>query len=604
MKRTFILLALAVGALLVLALAPNGSRAGAAHLAPQTTLQPPKKASADNAGTGRIAASSDGSVNILAFFGSALTAEQNTTLYGNFSTVTLDSGGAGLGNAAVHHAPSGKIWGAWFYSFSDGSAEIHNGLKNPGTGGSAWTKQTIPNSGTNSSAPYKITDLQVTTTGRVYALWGRNNVGARFAFREEAGAWSAPIDVPGGLSNVADYNIGVSSNNVVAVSGFDRVTGGVLVQMYSNGSWGPVTNIAPAGGQAYRAVWAADPTGGLRVIWIQVDTATQSSDVYYREWTPAGGWNPNVVRLQTPGNSASNGYNISVDPLGVAHIVFSDDSAIAGVQQSYYLSGQGTTFTAPQRIDSSTGGFLQANSRNPDVDANPVNGHNIIHLTFNSNAAGPFANYYTYADLGSLATPTPVATSTPTATPTPCTTGVFSDVPSGSTFYQFVTDLVSRGAISGYSDCTFRPSATITRGQVAKVLVLAFGLPINTAGGPHFNDVAAGSTFYNFVETAFNRGIISGYSDGTFRPGNVVTRGQIAKMVTLGRAWTQQNPATATFSDVPVGSTFYPFVETAFAKGVISGYSDGTFKPSSSATRGQGSKIIDLSIYATTGREP
>ncbi|MDQ2808331.1 MAG: S-layer homology domain-containing protein [Chloroflexota bacterium] len=604
MKRTLILLALLAGAMAALELSPAGSQAGATRLAPQATLLPPKKASADNAGTGRIAASNDGSVNILAFFGTALTAEQNTALYGDFNTVTLDSGDSGLGNAVAHHAPSGKIWGAWFYGFSDGSAEIHNGLKNPGSGGSAWTVQTIPNSGTGATAPYKVTDLQVTSAGRVYALWARNTVGARFAFREEAGAWSAPVDVPGGLSNVADYNLGVSSDNVVAVSGFDRSSGGLLVQMYSAGSWGAVTNIAPAGGQAYRGLWAADSAGGLRVIWMQVDPASSSSDVYYREWTPAGGWNPNVVRLATPGNTASNGYNISVDPLGTAHIVFSDDSAIAGIQQSYYLSGAGTTFSAPQRIDSGTGGFLQANSRNPDVDANPVNGRNTIHLTFNSNAGGAFANYYTYADLGPLATPTPVASATPTATPTPCTTGVFSDVPPGSTFHPFVTDLVSKGAISGYSDCTFRPSATITRGQVAKVLVLAFGLPLNTAGGPHFNDVAVGSTFYSFIETAFNRGIISGYSDGTFRPANVVTRGQIAKMVTLGRGWTQQNPTTATFSDVPVGSTFFPFVETAFAKGVISGYSDGTFKPSNSATRGQGSKIIDLSIYATAAEEP
>ncbi len=600
MKRTLILLGMAAGGILAGRQAPADSHAGIGRTAPAATLLPPQKASADNAGTGRIAASSDGSVNILAFFGNAITAEQNATLYGAFNTVTLDSGGAGLGNTVAHHAPSGKIWGAWFYSFADGSAAIHAGLKNPGSGGSAWTTQTIPNSGTGSTAPYKVTDLQVTAAGRVYALWARNNVGARFAFKDDTGNWSAPVDVPGGLSNVADYNLGVSSDNVVAVSGFDRSSGGLLVQMYNAGTWGAVTNIAPAGGQAYRGLWAADSAGGLRVIWIQVDPATGSNDVYYREWTSVGGWNANVVRLATPGNTASNGYNISVDALGMAHIVFSDDSAIAGVQQSYYLSGSGTTFSAPQRIDSGSGGFLQANSRNPDVDANPVNGRNIIHLTFNSNAGGAFANYYTYADLGSVVAPTPTVIATPTA----CTTGVFSDVPVGSTFYPFVSDLVSKGAISGYSDCTFRPNATITRGQVAKVLVLAFGLPITTMGGPHFNDVAVGSTFYSYVETAFNRGIISGYSDGTFRPANVVTRGQIAKMVTLGRGWALQNPATATFSDVPVGSTFFQFVETAFAKAVISGYSDGTFKPSNSATRGQGSKIIDLSITATAAGEP
>ena len=38
-------------------------------------------------------------------------------------------------------------------------------------------------------------------------------------------------------------------------------------------------------------------------------------------------------------------------------------------------------------------------------------------------------------------------------------------------------------------------------------------------------------TFYGYIETAYNRGIISGYADGTFRPGNNATRGQISKIV-------------------------------------------------------------------------
>ena len=38
-------------------------------------------------------------------------------------------------------------------------------------------------------------------------------------------------------------------------------------------------------------------------------------------------------------------------------------------------------------------------------------------------------------------------------------------------------------------------------------------------------------TFYSYIETAYNHGIISGYADGTFRPGNNATRGQISKIV-------------------------------------------------------------------------
>ena len=62
-------------------------------------------------------------------------------------------------------------------------------------------------------------------------------------------------------------------------------------------------------------------------------------------------------------------------------------------------------------------------------------------------------------------------------------------------------------------------------------MVLAEGWVLDTAGGPHFGDVAADNPFYGFIETAYNRDIISGYADGTFRPGNNATRGQICKIV-------------------------------------------------------------------------
>jgi N-acetylmuramoyl-L-alanine amidase len=61
--------------------------------------------------------------------------------------------------------------------------------------------------------------------------------------------------------------------------------------------------------------------------------------------------------------------------------------------------------------------------------------------------------------------------------------------------------------------------------------VLPLGWDTDTSGGPHFGDVAPGSAFYNYVETAVNKGVISGYSDSTFRPGNNATRGQIAKIL-------------------------------------------------------------------------
>jgi subtilisin len=204
----------------------------------------------------------------------------------------------------------------------------------------------------------------------------------------------------------------------------------------------------------------------------------------------------------------------------------------------------------------------------------------------------------------------------------------FSDVAPADYFYAPVLYLACHGVIGGYSDGTFRPYANTTRGQLAKIVVLAFALPIQTpaAGGYSFTDIAPGSTFFAYVETATARGIVGGYAcggtnpqtgsaepcDGAGRPyyraANNVTRGQLSKIVVLTalgvRGWTLQSPATATFSDVLAGSTFFPYVETAVCHGMINGYSDGTFRPGANATRGQISKIVYYALGSGAGCGP
>ena len=95
------------------------------------------------------------------------------------------------------------------------------------------------------------------------------------------------------------------------------------------------------------------------------------------------------------------------------------------------------------------------------------------------------------ATASATATSTASATATAVAatfTPTPCPIN-FSDVHPTDYFYVPVRYLYCAGVISGYSDRTFRPGANTTRGQLSKIVVLAEGWQINTGGGPHFSDV-------------------------------------------------------------------------------------------------------------------
>ncbi len=177
----------------------------------------------------------------------------------------------------------------------------------------------------------------------------------------------------------------------------------------------------------------------------------------------------------------------------------------------------------------------------------------------------------------------------------------FSDVQTTDYFYDGLRYLYCSGAVSGYSDNTFRPGSNATRGQVAKMVVLAEGWPLRNPSQSSFSDVPGGSAYFPYVETAKERGVISGYSDGTFRLNDNVSRGQLAKIVALSQGWSLSNPVSPTFSDVAPGSAFYPYIETASSRGVIGGYSDGSFRPANLATRGQICKIL---YYAITGATP
>lgn len=194
-------------------------------------------------------------------------------------------------------------------------------------------------------------------------------------------------------------------------------------------------------------------------------------------------------------------------------------------------------------------------------------------------------------------TPLPSSTPLPTWTPGPC--GIrFLDMPDDHWAYSYVSYLFCQGAIGGYEDGTFRPDNGSTRGQFTKILVLALDWQPYAPALATFSDVPPGSTFYPFVESAVQHGVISGYEDGTFRPGNPLSRAQTAKILVLGRNWPLVTPTNPTFPDVLGDHWAYSYVETAFSHAIIGGLPDGTFAPDRSVNRAQLAKMVALAAQA------
>ncbi len=127
------------------------------------------------------------------------------------------------------------------------------------------------------------------------------------------------------------------------------------------------------------------------------------------------------------------------------------------------------------------------------------------------------------------ATATPAeatATTTPTGTPSALCAITFSDVPADNPFYAYVRCLVCRGIASGYPDGTFRPGNNVTRGQIAKIVANSANLTdLVSQEQQTFEDVPASSPFWLWIERASKHQLISGYPCGGAGEGcNVVRR--------------------------------------------------------------------------------
>ena len=106
----------------------------------------------------------------------------------------------------------------------------------------------------------------------------------------------------------------------------------------------------------------------------------------------------------------------------------------------------------------------------------------------------------------------------------------FSDLDETYWAYESVQKLVEAGIIEGYDDGTFKPDGDITRAELVKItnLVFAYTQKLDSS---LFTDVNSEDWFYNDVLIAQNAGYIVGYTDGTFKPNDLITRQELCKIL-------------------------------------------------------------------------
>ena len=124
---------------------------------------------------------------------------------------------------------------------------------------------------------------------------------------------------------------------------------------------------------------------------------------------------------------------------------------------------------------------------------------------------------------------------------------------------------------------------------VAAIVLMSGGVAL----ADQWTDISDSTWVNTYGVTPAQAAVVSdGYTDGTFRPMQAVTRGQFAKFTVDGFGIAKANPAAPSFRDVGRSNTFYVWIEGGVAAGVISGYTDGTFKPTNTISRQQSNNIL------------
>jgi hypothetical protein len=158
-----------------------------------------------------------------------------------------------------------------------------------------------------------------------------------------------------------------------------------------------------------------------------------------------------------------------------------------------------------------------------------------------------------------------------------------------------ITDWLNRGLCSGYPDGTFRPENSITRAEFITLVNKSFGF----TGGAEvtLSDVSETDWFYGQVATALGAGYITGYEDNTMRPGKEIERQEVAVILARLLELNLEESGTAGFLDEGyIAAWSRDSIKAVVQAGLMKGYPDGNFGPQKPITRAEALVCLDRAL--------
>ena len=166
---------------------------------------------------------------------------------------------------------------------------------------------------------------------------------------------------------------------------------------------------------------------------------------------------------------------------------------------------------------------------------------------------------------------------------------VFPDVSSSHWAFDSILSLFNRGTITGYQNGTFRPDQDIRRSHVALMLARQFNLDTDHVVDPEFKDVSKSDLEYGAIAAAVQAGLFEGKGEGLFGKNASLTRAEMATIVK--RAFDIPDTDTSYFTDTK-GHWAFDAINAIADQGVADGYPDGTYQPEKNVSRAEFSKFL------------